>query len=48
MRVGQCAEVGATVSTKAGKHMDVDVVVQGDCGKDEGGLCACAPGEAAR
>jgi hypothetical protein len=29
------------VSAKAGRHMDV-------CGKDEGGLCMCTSGEAAR
>ena len=32
----QCAEVGATVSVKLGRHMNTHVVVQGNHGKDEG------------
>ena len=48
VRVVKCANVPvgatiATVSAKAGRHVD-GVVVQGDCGKDESGLCACASG----
>ena len=35
-RAVQCAEVGTTVSVKAGRRMNVRVVVQGNCGKDEG------------
>jgi hypothetical protein len=37
VRAVQCAEVGATVSTKAGRRVDVYMVVQGNRGKDEGG-----------
>ena len=36
------------VSARAGRRMDVHVVVQGKSGKNEGGLCACASGEVAR
>ena len=35
-RAMQCAEVGVTVSAKAGRRVNVRVVVQGNCGKDEG------------
>lgn len=37
------------VSMRAGRRMDVHMVVQGDRGEDdEGELCVCALGEAAR
>ena len=35
-RAVQCAKVGATVSAKAGRRVNVRVVVQGNRGKDEG------------
>ena len=42
------AEVGAMVSTKAGRRVDVCAVMQSDRGKDKGGLCVCASGKAVR
>ena len=35
-RAMQCTEGGTTVSVKAGRRVNVRVVVQGNCGKDEG------------
>ena len=35
-RAVQCAEVGATVSAKAGRRVNARVVVQGNRGKDKG------------
>ena len=41
VRAGQCTKVGARVSAKTSRRVDIRVVVQGDRGKDKGGLRAC-------